>query len=165
LTEDDLEEITKKWSVDLLVPVNPAEISDVDIPKTMPDTPGPSKTKKNDEVHNVHSTSVEKSSTSPEQGDDGGELGGTEIKQNRGEVTPPRDEEDINKKRKATLPNPSSRKKARSNRATFMTTLTSDNFNFLVTALNDASLEIAEKKEAKQEEVFSRIKGELREVQ
>jgi hypothetical protein len=31
--------------------------------------------------------------------------------------------------------------------------------------LNDASLEIAEKQEAKQEEVFSRIKGELQEVQ
>jgi hypothetical protein len=37
--------------------------------------------------------------------------------------------------------------------------------NFLIAALNDASLEIAEKKEAKQEEVFSRIKGELQEVQ
>jgi DNA-directed RNA polymerase specialized sigma subunit len=37
--------------------------------------------------------------------------------------------------------------------------------NFIVTALNDASLEIAEKQEAKQEEVFSRIKAELQEVQ
>jgi hypothetical protein len=45
--------------------------------------------------------------------------------------------------------------------ATFKTTLTSDDFNFLVLALNDASLEITEKKEAKKEEVFSRIKGEL----
>jgi hypothetical protein len=35
----------------------------------------------------------------------------------------------------------------------------------LIVALTDASLEIVEKKEAKQEEVFSRIKGELQEVQ
>jgi len=45
LMEDDLEEITKEWSTDLLVPGNPAEMSDVDSPKTAPDTPGPSKTK------------------------------------------------------------------------------------------------------------------------
>jgi hypothetical protein len=37
-------------------------------------------------------------------------------------------------------------------------------FDFLVTALNDASLDIVEKQEVKQEEVFSRIKGELQEV-
>ena len=30
LTEDDLEEITKEWSVDLLIPANPVEMSDVD---------------------------------------------------------------------------------------------------------------------------------------
>jgi hypothetical protein len=33
LTEDDLEEITKEWSVDLLVPADPAKISDVDNPE------------------------------------------------------------------------------------------------------------------------------------
>jgi hypothetical protein len=44
--EDDLEEITKEWSVDLLVPVNPTEISDVDSPEATHDIPGPSKTKK-----------------------------------------------------------------------------------------------------------------------
>ena len=42
----------------------------------MPDTPEPSKTKKNDEEHVFHSTLVETSSTSLEQGDDDGELGG-----------------------------------------------------------------------------------------
>jgi hypothetical protein len=66
LTKDDLEEITKEWSEDLLVPVDPTEIFDVDSPKIMTDTPGPRKTKKNDEVHDVHSTSVETSSTSLE---------------------------------------------------------------------------------------------------
>jgi hypothetical protein len=46
LTEEDLEEITRKWSVDLLVLVDPIEMSDIDNPKTTQDTPRPNKTKK-----------------------------------------------------------------------------------------------------------------------
>jgi hypothetical protein len=45
------------------------------------------------------------------------------------------------------------------------TTLTLDDFDFLISALNDVSLELTEKKEAKKEELFNRIKGELKEVQ
>jgi hypothetical protein len=40
-------------------------------------------------------------------------------------------------------------------RTKFEPTLTSDDFEFIVAALNDASLEIEEKQEAKKEEVFS----------
>jgi hypothetical protein len=40
LTEEDLEEITKEWSVDLLIPADPAELSDVDSPEAVHDTPG-----------------------------------------------------------------------------------------------------------------------------
>jgi hypothetical protein len=36
LTEDDLEEITKEWSVDLLVAADPADMSDEEIPEAMP---------------------------------------------------------------------------------------------------------------------------------
>jgi hypothetical protein len=161
LTEEDLEQITKEWSADLLVSADPAEMSDVDKSEAMPDTPGPSKTKKDDEVQDIHSTSTNTTSISPAQGGDGEELGGTEVEQNKGEVTPPREEEDPSKKRKITPPNPSSQKKAKATWTTFKTTLTPDDFDFLIVTLNDASLEIAEKKEAKQEEVFSRIKGEL----
>jgi hypothetical protein len=46
----------------------------------------------------------------------------------------------------------------------FKTTLTPDDFDFLIATLNDASLEIAKKQEVKQEEVFNRIRGELQEV-
>jgi hypothetical protein len=42
------------------------------------------------------------------QGGDGEELGGTKVEKNKGEVTPPREEEDPSKKRKITPPNPSS---------------------------------------------------------
>jgi hypothetical protein len=45
------------------------------------------------------------------------------------------------------------------------TVLTSDDFDFLIAALQDASLEITEKKEAKQEEMYDRIEIELRGVQ
>jgi hypothetical protein len=41
------------------------------------------------------------------------------------------------------------------------TVLTSDDFDFITAALNDASLEIVEKQEAKQEEMYDRIKVDL----
>jgi hypothetical protein len=44
------------------------------------------------------------------------------------------------------------------------TILTSDDFDFIIGALNDASLEIVENQEAKQEEVFHLIKDELQGV-
>jgi hypothetical protein len=33
IMKEDLEEITKDWLMDLLIPANPAEISDIDSPK------------------------------------------------------------------------------------------------------------------------------------
>ena len=33
LTEEDMEEITKEWFIDLLIPTNPVEISDLDSPE------------------------------------------------------------------------------------------------------------------------------------
>jgi len=45
------------------------------------------------------------------------------------------------------------------------TVLTSDEFDFLIEALQDASLEITEKQEAKQEEMYDRIETELWGVQ
>jgi hypothetical protein len=53
-----MEEITKEWSMDLLVPEDPAEMSNVDSPETTTDIPRPSKTKKTEEVHDLDSTSV-----------------------------------------------------------------------------------------------------------
>jgi hypothetical protein len=41
------------------------------------------------------------------------------------------------------------------------TVLTTDDFDFIIAALNDASLEIMEKQEAKQEEMYDRIEVEL----
>jgi hypothetical protein len=55
------------------------------------------------------------------------------------------------KKRKGSPLKPSSRKKSRTPVTKMQTTLTLDDFNFIIAALNDASLKIVEKQEAKQE--------------
>jgi hypothetical protein len=159
LMKDDLEIITKEWSEDLLVSGDPAEMSDVDSLETALDTAGPSKIKKTEEVHDLDSTSMNTASISTEKGGDG-----TEVEQNKGEVTLPRDKEDPSNKRKVSPPKPSSRNKMKATRTKFKTTLTSDDFDFIIAALNDALIEIEEKKEEKQEEVFSRIKDELQGV-
>ena len=58
LTEEDLEEITKDWSAELLILVDPTKMSDPkligspEITHEEKDTPGPSKRKKTKEVHN-----------------------------------------------------------------------------------------------------------------
>jgi hypothetical protein len=165
LTEDELEEITKEWSADHLIPTDPAEIFDIDSPETTHDTPRPSKTKKNEEAQDVNNTSAKTASISPKKGGVGEEIDGAELEQKKGEVTPPRDEEDPSKKRKVSPLKPSSRKKVKAIRTKFETTLTSNDFDFIVAALNDASLEIEGKQEAKQEEVFHHIKDELQGVQ
>jgi hypothetical protein len=122
----------------------------------------------------VHCCSIEPSvcpcankitSIAPAQGGDGGEPGNTKVEQNKGEVTLPREEEDPSKKRKVSPPKPLSRKRAKATKAKLEIVLTPDDFDFIIAALNDTSLEIAEKKEAKQEEVFSRIRDKLQGVQ
>jgi hypothetical protein len=45
------------------------------------------------------------------------------------------------------------------------TVLTTNDFDFIIAALNDASLEIMEKQEAKKEEMYERIKVEFLGVQ
>jgi hypothetical protein len=77
LIEEDLEEITKDWSVDLLIPIDPVEMYEIDSLEATHNTPGPNKTKKNEEPQDVSSTSTKIASISPLQGGDGGEIDGT----------------------------------------------------------------------------------------
>jgi hypothetical protein len=164
LMEDDLEEITKEWLADLLVPTDLAKMSDVDSPDTAQDTTRPSKIKKTKEVNDLDNASVKTASISAEQGGDGREIDGVEVEPKKGKVKPPRDEDYPSKKTKVSPPKPSSWKKVKGTMTKFETTLTSDEFDFIIATLNYASLEIAEKQEVKQEEVFSRIKDELQGV-
>jgi hypothetical protein len=79
-----LEEITKEWSVDLLVPMDPVKMSDIDSPEIASDTVGPSKIKKTEEIHDLDSASVKTVSILVEKGGDGGEIDGTKFEQNKG---------------------------------------------------------------------------------
>jgi hypothetical protein len=110
---------------------------------------------------------VKTASISPERGDDdeAEDIQDKEHEQNKGELMLPKDEVGPQKKRKGLPPKLSSRKKMKSPITKMWTTLTSDDFNFIIEALNDASLEIVEKQEAKQEERYQKIKVELQGVQ
>jgi hypothetical protein len=66
LTEEDQEEIKKEWSVDVLVPTDPVEISNVDIPEAMQDIPIPSMRQKINEVKDLSIASVKTASITPE---------------------------------------------------------------------------------------------------
>jgi hypothetical protein len=59
-----LEDITKDWSTDLLIPREPVEMSDLDSPEATHDTLGPSKIKKIKEVHDLDNASVKTASIS-----------------------------------------------------------------------------------------------------
>jgi hypothetical protein len=144
-----LEDITKEWLADLIVAANPTDMSDEESLEAMPNTPGPSRNKKDDDVEDVPSISTKTASILPAQGGDGDKLGGTEVEKNRGEVTAPREEEDTSMKRNMKPPKPSPRNKSKATRTMLKTTLTPDEFDLLIVALNDVSLELAENKEAK----------------
>jgi predicted nucleotidyltransferase len=89
------------------------------------------------------------------------EINGKEYEKNQGEVTAPRDETNPLKKRKVSPPKHSSRKKSRATLTKMQTVLTTDDFDFIIAALNEASQEIVEKQEAKKEEMYDRIEVKL----
>jgi hypothetical protein len=165
LTEEELEEITKEWLVDFLIPYNPMELSNVDSLKVAQDTPRSSKTKKPVEVQDIENTYMRTASISPNEGGDRKDIKGAKIEQQKGEVPPPRDEEDSLKKRKVSPPKSSSRKKPITPVTKMQTTLTLDGFNFIIAAVNDASQEILENQEVKQEQMYNYIEIELQGVQ
>jgi phosphoribosylanthranilate isomerase len=69
------------------------------------------------------------------------------------------------KKRKVSPMKPTSWKKSRATMTKMQTVLTIDDFDFIIAAVNDASQEILQKHEAKQEEMYDRVEVELRGVQ
>ena len=135
-------------------------VDNIDSPKAAQDTPGPSKTKKttktkkDEEIQDIDNISVRTTSITPEQ-----EGNDEEVKQR------PKDEEDSSKKRKVSPLKPSSRKKSRTPVTKMKTTLTLDDFSFLLATMNEAIEEIIEKQEVKQEAMYNRIEIELQGVQ
>jgi hypothetical protein len=170
LMEEDLEEITKEWPVDLLILVELADMSNPNSPEIThkeQDTLEPSRMKNTEEVQDLSSASGKTASISPDRGgdDEVEELNGKGDEPNPGEVTPPRDEVDPLNKRKVSPPKPSSQKKSKATVTKMKIVLIVDDFDFIIATLNDASLEIVEKQEAKKEEMYDRTEVELRGVQ
>jgi hypothetical protein len=119
LIEEDLEEITKDWSAELLIPADPIEMSDPELigsPETTheaKDLPGPNRRKKTEEVQNLSNASKGTASVSPGRGgdDEVEETKRKEDQQKQGEVTLPRDPTDEAgplKKRKVSPMKPTS---------------------------------------------------------
>jgi hypothetical protein len=129
----------------------------LETPHKEKNTPRPSKMKRTKEVQYLSNTSGKTASMSPNRGD-GEEV---EAEQRPNEVEPPKDEVDPLKKRKVFPPKPSSHKKSKSTMTKMHTFLTSNDFGFIIAAINDASLEIEEKQATKQEEMYYRIEVEL----
>jgi hypothetical protein len=101
LTEEDIEEIIKDWLADLLISVDPAEMSDPELIGSSKathkehDTPGTNRWKKIEEVQNLSSALDETSLVSPRRGGDDKvdreETNDKEDQQKQGEVRTPRD--------------------------------------------------------------------------
>jgi hypothetical protein len=149
LTEEDLEEITKEWSANFLIPIDPTEMFDHELDSLEAahidhDTPETSRRKKTEEVQDLSNTSEKTASASPSRGgdDEVKEINGKEDEHNQGEVTPPRDEVDPLKKRKVSPPKPSSWEKYRATVTKMNIVLTVDDFDFIIATINDASQEI-----------------------
>jgi hypothetical protein len=79
--------------------------------------------------------------------EEGADEEGAEYEQQQVEVPSPRDEADSSKKRKVSPLKSSSIKKPRIPVTKMRTTLTLDDFDFIIAAVNDASKEIIEKME------------------
>jgi hypothetical protein len=133
-------------------------MSNPDSLETAHDTPRPNKMKKTEEVQDLNSALGNTTSVSPDRGGEEEKINGMGAEQKQGEVTPLRDETDPLKKRRVSPLKPSSWKKLRATVTKMKIILTTDDFDFIIPALNDTSLEIMEKKEARKEEMYDRLK-------
>jgi hypothetical protein len=163
LTDKDMEEITKEWLAEFLVPFDSTELSDPDIIGiplvTRVEHDGQNSAKKNkkkEEVQNIESDEEdnaleESGSESPAGGGGGDEVnqeeeGGEEgDKQEKGEVTLSKDpltEVETSKKRKVYSQKLSSRKKMCATRPKMKSTLTEDDVDLIIVVMEDASEDI-----------------------
>jgi hypothetical protein len=184
LTDEDMEEITKEWPTEFLVPVEDAELFDLDIIGsplvTQTEYDGQSsanKKKKKEEVQDIETDEEDNASDesrheSPIGGggdevnqEEGGEEG---EKQDKGEATPPKDPlttAEASQKRKGSPEKPSTRKKASTNKPQSKNVLTVDDVDLIITVIEDTSEDILKRHGAKQELMYDRIEKELKDIQ
>jgi hypothetical protein len=129
--------------MDLLVPADPTDISDIDSPEAAQDTPGPRKIKKTmktkeikkpEEVEDVDSYFAKTTSFTPNQEGNNEDLEEVEKQ--------PEDEYQVLKKRKGSPSKSSSKKKAKETMTKMNTMLNPYDFSFLLVTLNEAIEEI-----------------------
>jgi hypothetical protein len=158
MTDEYMEEITKQWPTNFLVPVEDVEFSDSDIIGsplvTRVEHDGQTsvkKKKKEEEVQNIETddednASEEKRPDSLARGgedevnqEEGGEEG---EKQDKGEVTPPKDPPtkfETSNNYKVSPQKPSSRKKMCASKPKMKSTLIEDDVDLIIAAMDDAS--------------------------
>jgi hypothetical protein len=177
LTKEEMEEITKEWPVDLLIPVEQEEFSNPDLIESPVvtceeyDAPNNSRRTKKEEVQEMNSVSKETASNSPGGGGDDEvdkkEDKGEEDKHKQGKVTPPRDpldEAETSMKRKVSPTKPTSWKKFKSSKPHMQIVLMMDDIDFIIVAISDTSEDILQCSEAKQETMYDRIAADLKGV-
>jgi hypothetical protein len=135
------------------------------------------KKKKKEEVQNIETDEEDNASeeSRPDSPTGGGgdevnqEEGGEEgEKKDKGEVTPPKDpptEAKTSKKRKVSPQKPSARKKTRANKPQSKNVLTVDDVDLIIAVVEDASEDILQRHEVKQETLYERIEKELKDIQ
>jgi hypothetical protein len=152
LTKEGLEEITKDWSAEILIPADPTEMSNLELIGSSEatheehDNPGTSRRKMIKEVQNLSSASDETSSESLGRGYDDEvdkeETNGKEDQQKKGKVTlpgDPIDEANPSKKIIFSPMKPTSQKKSRASKTKLQTMLTLDDFDFIIAVILDTS--------------------------
>jgi hypothetical protein len=154
LTEEDLEEITKEWPAEFLIPVDQATLSDPNLIRSpvvsCKEYDAPKNSRKNKEdVQEIHNISEETTSDSPSRGEDNEvdkeEKEGEEDKKRQGKLTPPRKplvEVEISKKIKVFVMKPTLQKKSKVSKLRLQTMLTFDDFDFIIAAISYASKDI-----------------------
>jgi hypothetical protein len=134
------------------------------------DSPSNNRKKKKQDVKEVQISSEETTSESPSGGGD--DIVNKEEKEQeedkQGEVTLPHNlanDTNPSKKRKVSPTKPSSWKKSKANKLNMQSVLTVDDLNFIILAVGDASKNILQRSEEKQEAMYTRIEAKLRGVQ
>jgi hypothetical protein len=159
-----MEEITKEWPTEFLVPVDDAELSDPDIIGSPLVTrvehvrqTSAKKKKKKEEVQDIETDEEDNASEESGPGSPTGgggdkvnqEGGGEEgEKKGEGEATPPKDpptEIETSKKRKGSPQKPSARKKTRASKPQIEATLTEDDISLVHRAMEDASEDLLQR--------------------
>jgi hypothetical protein len=183
MIDEDMEEITKEWPTEFLVPVEDTKLSDADIIGsplvTWVEHVGQSNAKKKKIKVEVHHIEIDEDKAfaedgfgSPERGgeDQGNGHGGGDDGETQEEdkATLPQDPlvgAETSQKRKDFPEKPSARKKTCTNKPKMKVTLKEDDVDLIIATVEDALEDILQRYRAKQGTLYKRIDKDLKEIQ